>query len=192
MQVIARVGGLTLLNGSEVHRYERRDSELQYLRRVLGEGLQHSICGARPFSVRIREHARLNVHGSGDLAALADGQQRAALEGSNPRLPDLAEKYGMMAGLTPSTGIATAGSGGPGGGTALASTMLRLKLTLSGSDGGPKTVTKRLPSAPPGQLLAIRAAAPRSGATVYLSAARTANKGYGTFGIGAILRCLRR
>ena len=36
MQVIARVGALTLLNASEVSRYERRDSELQYLRRLLG------------------------------------------------------------------------------------------------------------------------------------------------------------
>ncbi len=44
MQVIARVGGLTLLNGSEVHHYERRDSELQYLRRILGEVSYPAFC----------------------------------------------------------------------------------------------------------------------------------------------------
>ncbi len=45
----------------------------------------------------------------------------------------------MMAGLTPSSGAAIAGSSGPGGGTALGSTMLRLRLTFSASDGGAKT-----------------------------------------------------
>jgi len=44
LQVIARVGGLTLLNGSEVHHYERRDSELQYLRRILGEAYNPAFC----------------------------------------------------------------------------------------------------------------------------------------------------
>lgn len=36
VQVIARVGGLTMLNSSVVHSYERRDSELQYFRGLLG------------------------------------------------------------------------------------------------------------------------------------------------------------
>jgi len=75
----------------------------------------------------------------GDLATLGNGEQRAALETAHPRLPHLAKKYGMMAGLTPSSGAAIAGSSGPGGGTALGSTMLRLRLTFSASDGGAKT-----------------------------------------------------
>ena len=85
---------------------------------------------------------------AGDLEASADEEQRAALHRANPRLPALADKYGMMAGLTPSSGAATAGSHGLGGGTALGSAMLRLKLSVSSGDGGGKTVTKRLPGAP--------------------------------------------
>ena len=37
VQVIARVQGLTMLNGSAVRERERRDCELRYLRAVLGE-----------------------------------------------------------------------------------------------------------------------------------------------------------
>ena len=36
MQVVARVRGLTMLNGSAVRQRERRDCELRYLRAVLG------------------------------------------------------------------------------------------------------------------------------------------------------------
>ena len=36
MQVVARVQGLTMLNGSAVRQRERRDCELRYLRAVTG------------------------------------------------------------------------------------------------------------------------------------------------------------
>jgi hypothetical protein len=37
MQIIARIPGLTLLNGSSVDALERRDSELHYLRGLLAQ-----------------------------------------------------------------------------------------------------------------------------------------------------------
>lgn len=36
MQVVARVQGLTMLNGSAVRQRERRDCELRYLRAITG------------------------------------------------------------------------------------------------------------------------------------------------------------
>ena len=44
MQVIARVQGLTMLNGSAVRQRERRDCELRYLRAVVGMYTQACIC----------------------------------------------------------------------------------------------------------------------------------------------------
>ena len=44
LQVIARVQGLTMLNGSAVRARERRDCELRYLRAVLGTQLPHASC----------------------------------------------------------------------------------------------------------------------------------------------------
>ena len=156
VQVIARVGGLTLLNGSDIHRYERRDSELQYLRRTLGmpdataASCISCLCSAgvlySPGIVLISDLSDLCAL-PGDLEALADGEQRAALQRDNPRLAELAKKYGMMTGLTASNGMTAAGSSGQGGGRALGSTTLRLRLTVSTGNGGEKTVTKRLPGA---------------------------------------------
>ena len=74
---------------------------------------------------------------------MADGGERAAVERANPRLAELAAKYGMMAGLTPGGGPAMQTASG----AALGSSMLRLSVTFSAADGRTKTVTKRLPSA---------------------------------------------
>ena len=46
MQVVARVQGLTMLNGSAVRQRERRDCELRYLRAVLGMRPCHLIAWA--------------------------------------------------------------------------------------------------------------------------------------------------
>ena len=43
MQVVARVRGLTMLNGSAVRQRERRDCELRYLRAVLGMHAENTI-----------------------------------------------------------------------------------------------------------------------------------------------------
>ena len=142
-QVIARVGALTLLNGSEVSQYERRNSELQYLRRLLGA--RHV-----PYDFRVADHRGSAVdssttaphRSSGDLESLADSGARTTLERANPRLPELAAKYGMMAGVMPSSTTRSSAGGMP-----LGSTMLRLSVTFRMADGQAKTVTKRLPGA---------------------------------------------
>ncbi|DBB11985.1 hypothetical protein WJX82_006869 [Trebouxia sp. C0006] len=83
-EVVARVQGLTMLNGSAVRHRERRDCELRYLRAVLGE---------------LDE-------------VKADPQAAAALKASHPRLDALQDQYGPMAGaIAPaSTGTALSSS----------------------------------------------------------------------------------
>lgn len=83
-EVVARVQGLAMLNGSAVRQRERRDCELRYLRAVLGE---------------LDE-------------VKADPQAAAALKASHPRLDTLQDQYGPMAGaIAPaSTGTAMSNS----------------------------------------------------------------------------------
>eukprot|EP00884_Botryococcus_braunii_P020395 jgi/Botrbrau1/7039/Bobra.0165s0062.1 len=69
-QVIARVAGLEVLNGSEVRPQERRDAELRYLRVVLGS-LQE-----------------------------ANAEEALAIQKASPRLPSLLKQYGDVGGAT--------------------------------------------------------------------------------------------
>jgi hypothetical protein len=74
VQVIGRVGGLTLLNGADVKPRERRDCELRYLQNVLAEQAE---------------------------AGAAAGQQEQEQQQQDvavhyPRLPELKAKYGQV------------------------------------------------------------------------------------------------
>lgn len=72
VQVIGRVGGLTLLNGADVKPRERRDCELRYLQNVLAE----------------QAEAR--------AAAGQQGQQQQDVAVQHPRLAALKATYGQV------------------------------------------------------------------------------------------------
>jgi hypothetical protein len=78
VQVIGRVGGLTLLNGADVKPRERRDCELRYLQNVLAE--------------------------QAEARAAAGGQEQHNVAGQHPRLPELKAKYGQVRWVYPSWG----------------------------------------------------------------------------------------
>jgi hypothetical protein len=58
-QVIARVHGLTLLNGADVKPRERRDSELCYVHSVLGDAAAAEHQQAGGGEVLLQQHPRL-------------------------------------------------------------------------------------------------------------------------------------
>lgn len=66
-QVIGRVSGLTLLNGSDVKARERHDAELRYLQNIMSQ-----------------------------LEQLSDAQERAAAQLQHPRLKPLLAHYGAV------------------------------------------------------------------------------------------------
>jgi autotransporter translocation and assembly factor TamB len=82
LQVIGRVGGLTLLNGADVKPRERRDCELRYLQNILA-GQQAAAAAVMAAA------AATNQQAAGAAEATAEQQQ-------HPRLAELQAKYGHV------------------------------------------------------------------------------------------------
>lgn len=102
MQVIARLGSLQTVNATPVTAYERKDSELRYMRSVLG---MQSLCAdfQRAWtSSRVAYNACLGSHAPSEtrFPLLCAGQLRS-LSGSavqelrekHPRLQELQERW---------------------------------------------------------------------------------------------------
>ena len=60
LQVIARVGRLTRLNGSDVSTSERRDAEVRYLRTRTGAKIMSALSCVKPEFVQNGQRARLS------------------------------------------------------------------------------------------------------------------------------------
>ena len=101
--------------------------------------------------LRLDSQGERDAH-AGKIQGLHGAEHRTTLEAANPRLRELAAKFGFMEGIAPvsvaTDGTVSAAVTDGSAGSSLAPSMLRLHLTFEGDrDKPPKVVVKRMPSA---------------------------------------------
>ncbi len=129
--LIARVAGLTRLNGAEVSQRERADAEKSYLRRVARE---------------LGRIAGEEEGGGGGGGGVEKGKRREALlREEHPRWLELLKQHGDAVGMGPNGALGPA-SGGGGGASTLAREMLGVTLvSMAASSMTLAPVEKKLP-----------------------------------------------
>lgn len=94
LQVIARLPHLANLNASDITTYERKESELRYMRAILGELL--GVCNDMQmhFSRSGKNNSRASIlRPAGELSDLSSNQDaQARLRAMHPRLTELQAK----------------------------------------------------------------------------------------------------
>lgn len=133
--LIARVAGLTRLNGAEVPQRERADAEKGYLRRV-----------ARELGRIASEDNEDGEDEEGAPPPEKEGKREALLKGAHPRWAELLRAHGEVLGMGPDGALASGSWAGGGGASALAREMLAVTLvSMAASSMTMAPVEKRLP-----------------------------------------------